>query len=723
MELVAAPRVIIGDEVTSGLDSSTAMKIMAVFRRLAVEYGTCVILTLHQPRSAIFEMADTVTMMDRGHILYQGPRAEASPYFAAQGYTRATGISDPDWLLDVLAGSAKKTKTQQALATLPPAGAPTSVGAGVGLGSEQPAALPVGGAADGAGGASAPLRSPPVVSSSTSCAASQSPRVGVSIAAAPSATSAVSQQAPRSGRSPKWRMPCSRLSTATRIKLHAWRHTMDSYWWHSVFSSLALVSVCLSVAIFFQSESTLRSQPASDAPVDGDAYLHAGGTLPAVLLYVMVFALLVEAMARLALAVALAHVPTCREVFSSTLGFVASAVLIPALILFYVTIPQRYVALVWSCCILMRLLHWPQLLTRLWMRQRGLHAPQCSCRKRRATYATRVRQADANELWTLTRAASGPSAATAGVDEAQRGQAWLKQLRDALPWLAPKPAVVDDTAWGTRTDAPWRTQFVVFAQRALREQVAASSATAVYSMILTVLGILTGVVFNAPPQNQAVFQMKLLLAQLIMCLVAGAQGMSLLAGDRAMYRRDRGAGSSAVAYFLAKNSVQTAMTCLQPLFFLCGFAPLSRSYASVWQLWGMLFVLQWAAAGVGQLAAAIFERDTSIAMVSAIMLCALPNTFMPTKSYFEHELGLGSGGAALAMGWSIIRWGSEGLAVAEFAGFPAKYRPLADATVASLGYDADAFAFPCVFMVCLLGVAFRAVALVVLTQQRKHLQL
>lgn len=691
---------------------------MTVFRRLAVECGSCVILTLHQPRSTIYEMADTVTLMDRGHILYQGPRAKAVQHFAAQGYTRAPGISDPDWLLDVLAGCVKKqSKPQQPVAPAAVAAVVATDAAGVDLASGMAAAPAV-------GGASAPPPSPLVVSSSTSCAASQTPPAGAFVVVAPAVTGAAVKPPPRSGRSRSW-MPCSRLSTATRIRLHTWRRTMDSYWWHCTFTGLAVVSVCLSVAIFFQSESNLRGEPASVAPVDGDAYLHAGGTLPAVLLYLMVFTLLVEVTARLALAIALAHVPTCREVFSSTLGFMASAVLIPALILFYVTISQRYVALVWSCCILMRLLHWPQLLTRLWMRQRGLHAPRCGCSKHRQTYATRVRQADANELWTLTRAASGPAASTVatGTGQPPDAQHWLQQMRHALPWFAPKAAIVDDSAWGPRTDAPWRTQVAVFAQRALREHVAASATIAVYSLILVVLGMLTGVVFDAPPQNQAVFQMKLLLAQLIVCLIGGAQGMSLLAGDRLMYRRDRGAGTFALAYFLAKNGVQTAMTCLQPLFFLAGFAPLSHSYASVWKLWAMLLVLQWAAAGIGQMTAAIFERDTSIAMVSAIMLCALPNTFMPTKTYFETDLGLGTGGAALAMGWSIIRWGSEGLAVAEFAGFPAKYKPLADATVASLGYDMGAFAFPCLFMVCLLGVAFRTVALTVLMQQRKHLQL
>jgi ABC-type multidrug transport system ATPase subunit len=59
--ILAAPAVLFVDEPTSGLDSFAALSIMAQLQRIAGDPGRVVICTIHQPRSAIWEMVDRVS--------------------------------------------------------------------------------------------------------------------------------------------------------------------------------------------------------------------------------------------------------------------------------------------------------------------------------------------------------------------------------------------------------------------------------------------------------------------------------------------------------------------------------------------------------------------------------------------------------------------------------------------------------------------------------------
>jgi ABC-type multidrug transport system ATPase subunit len=58
--ILAAPAVLFLDEPTSGLDSFAALSAMSHLQRMARGSGRIVISTIHQPRSAIWEMFDRV---------------------------------------------------------------------------------------------------------------------------------------------------------------------------------------------------------------------------------------------------------------------------------------------------------------------------------------------------------------------------------------------------------------------------------------------------------------------------------------------------------------------------------------------------------------------------------------------------------------------------------------------------------------------------------------
>ena len=58
--ILAAPSVVFLDEPTTGLDSFAALTVMGYMKRMARDSGHAVIASIHQPRSAIWSMFDTV---------------------------------------------------------------------------------------------------------------------------------------------------------------------------------------------------------------------------------------------------------------------------------------------------------------------------------------------------------------------------------------------------------------------------------------------------------------------------------------------------------------------------------------------------------------------------------------------------------------------------------------------------------------------------------------
>jgi ABC-type multidrug transport system ATPase subunit len=58
--ILAAPAVLFLDEPTSGLDSFAALSVMGYLQRMARAAEHIIISTIHQPRSAIWQMFDQV---------------------------------------------------------------------------------------------------------------------------------------------------------------------------------------------------------------------------------------------------------------------------------------------------------------------------------------------------------------------------------------------------------------------------------------------------------------------------------------------------------------------------------------------------------------------------------------------------------------------------------------------------------------------------------------
>lgn len=81
-ELAAAPLVLFGDEVISGLDGTAALRVMTLMATICRATHVPCICVLHQPRIEIFRLFDDVMLMaPGGNVAYHGPRDDAIRFF------------------------------------------------------------------------------------------------------------------------------------------------------------------------------------------------------------------------------------------------------------------------------------------------------------------------------------------------------------------------------------------------------------------------------------------------------------------------------------------------------------------------------------------------------------------------------------------------------------------------------------------------------------------
>lgn len=97
-ELLSDPSILFLDEPTSGLASGDTLQVMKLLRELADD-GKTVLLTIHQPALAAYQLMDNVVYLFQGSLIYYGPTHPDSILFlnreaAAQGPTSAL-CADP----------------------------------------------------------------------------------------------------------------------------------------------------------------------------------------------------------------------------------------------------------------------------------------------------------------------------------------------------------------------------------------------------------------------------------------------------------------------------------------------------------------------------------------------------------------------------------------------------------------------------------------------------
>jgi len=109
-ELVHRPPILLLDEPTSGLDATASLEILQILRELTL-LGHTVICTIHQPRSALYDLFDRFIFLCDGRTFYFGRREEAISDFAREGFVCPDKANPLDFFIDVL--SATRDKGEQ----------------------------------------------------------------------------------------------------------------------------------------------------------------------------------------------------------------------------------------------------------------------------------------------------------------------------------------------------------------------------------------------------------------------------------------------------------------------------------------------------------------------------------------------------------------------------------------------------------------------------------
>uniref|UniRef100_A0A8C2INB8 ATP-binding cassette sub-family G member 8 n=1 Tax=Cyprinus carpio TaxID=7962 RepID=A0A8C2INB8_CYPCA len=101
VQLLWNPGILILDEPTSGLDSFTAHNLVITLYRLA-RGNRLVLLSVHQPRSDIFQLFDLVVLLSSGSAVYCGQAKDMVAYFTSLGYPCPRYCNPSDYYVDLI---------------------------------------------------------------------------------------------------------------------------------------------------------------------------------------------------------------------------------------------------------------------------------------------------------------------------------------------------------------------------------------------------------------------------------------------------------------------------------------------------------------------------------------------------------------------------------------------------------------------------------------------
>ena len=102
VQLLANPSVLFLDEPTTGLDATSAFQLVRTLKKLA-QKGRTVITTIHQPRSEIWDLFDSLIVLSRGNPVYSGSIPECLPWFEGLGFRLPPFVNPAEFVIDTAA--------------------------------------------------------------------------------------------------------------------------------------------------------------------------------------------------------------------------------------------------------------------------------------------------------------------------------------------------------------------------------------------------------------------------------------------------------------------------------------------------------------------------------------------------------------------------------------------------------------------------------------------
>ncbi|XP_027083196.2 ABC transporter G family member 32 isoform X1 [Coffea arabica] len=100
--LMGGSPVLLMDEISTGLDSSTTHQIIRYLRHATHAFDGTTIVSLLQPDPETYELFDDIILLSEGQIVYQGPREAAIDFFESMGFKCPSRKNIADFLQEVI---------------------------------------------------------------------------------------------------------------------------------------------------------------------------------------------------------------------------------------------------------------------------------------------------------------------------------------------------------------------------------------------------------------------------------------------------------------------------------------------------------------------------------------------------------------------------------------------------------------------------------------------
>ncbi|KAF9922406.1 hypothetical protein FBU30_007461 [Linnemannia zychae] len=106
IQLLTNPKMLLCDEVTSGLDAFSSFEVMKTLTKLARSSMKTIIISIHQPRSEIFKLLSEndgqMVLLSKGDVVYSGPVRSVLGWIESTGVGACpSGVNPFDYLLDL----------------------------------------------------------------------------------------------------------------------------------------------------------------------------------------------------------------------------------------------------------------------------------------------------------------------------------------------------------------------------------------------------------------------------------------------------------------------------------------------------------------------------------------------------------------------------------------------------------------------------------------------
>ncbi|KAH9321631.1 hypothetical protein KI387_016270, partial [Taxus chinensis] len=99
--LVARPKALFMDEISTGLDSATTFQIIKCLRQIVRVLDGTMLISLLQPAPETYELFDDIILLSEGEIVYQGPREYVLEFFEFMGFKCPDRKGVADFLQEV----------------------------------------------------------------------------------------------------------------------------------------------------------------------------------------------------------------------------------------------------------------------------------------------------------------------------------------------------------------------------------------------------------------------------------------------------------------------------------------------------------------------------------------------------------------------------------------------------------------------------------------------